>query len=128
MCAAHNSLKTNYLNPTSFRQLISFSDKMTCTISRLRGTLPTTGRTYGGQCLGTLARRRIHDNTSPDAMHHTILDTCFKIPRDRKIQMIKRCQKLPRVSKIGHRVKIENKLTNLEKNILLSFENECNLN
>ena len=54
-----------------------------------------------------------------------------KIPRDRRIQMKKRCElckKLSRVSEIRHRAKIENKLTKLEKDILLSFENERNLN
>ena len=35
---------------------------------------------------------------------------------------------LSRVSDTRHRVKIENKLTKLEKDILLSFENERNLN
>ena len=40
----------------------------------------------------------------------------------------KLCKKLSRVSDIRHRVKMENKLTKLEKNILLSFENERNLN
>ena len=54
-----------------------------------------------------------------------------KIPRERKILMKKRCEfckKISRVSEIRHRGKIEIKLTDLEKNMLISFENERNLN
>ena len=120
-----NDLRTS----TSFKQLhfssgdINWGDITTCMAGyprqqTTRRNVPcNTGHLLEDMYIDNVPKRKLWKQST--------------IPRDRRILVEKRCEpckKLSRVNEIRHRAKIENKLTKLEKDILLSFENERNLN